>query len=67
MKYTIEVGGREASVEVAEHPDGGMLVSIDGGPTRHVHADPVGNAEWCITHDHETRRVALVVRGEDVA
>ncbi len=67
MKYTIELGGREATVEVTAHPEGGSLVSIDGGETRHVRGEPVGRAEWRITHDGASRRVALVVRGEDVA
>ncbi|MEN0066708.1 MAG: biotin/lipoyl-containing protein [Myxococcota bacterium] len=67
MKYTIEIGGRTASVEVTDHPDGGYTLSIDEAPPRHVHADAVGAAEWRLTHDNQTRKVALVVRGENVA
>jgi len=66
MKYAIELGGREATVEVTDHPDGGYVVSFDGGGPRHVHADAVGAAEWRVTHDGRSQRVALVTRGEDI-
>jgi len=67
MKYAIELGGREATVEVQDHPDGGYWVAIDGAEARHVHAAPVGAAEWRVTRDGQSRRVALVVRGDDIA
>lgn len=67
MKYIIELGGREATVDVTEHPEGGYLVRVDEGEARHVEAAPLGAAEWRVTHDDHTRRIAVVTRGEDVA
>jgi len=67
MKYAIELGDREATVEVTDHPDGGYVVTIDDGEPKRVAADPVGAAEWRVTKDEASRRVALVVRDDDVA
>jgi len=67
VTYEVDVGGRKGKVSVRAHPEGGWLVSVDGGPERHVRGGRLGAAEWWLADEARGRRtVAVHVAGDRV-
>jgi biotin carboxyl carrier protein len=64
MQYEVEIEGQKRVVTVRVAPTGGWLVSVDGGPERHVTGGRLGAAEWRFTEDGATKAVSVVVTGD---
>ena len=64
VNYEVRIGERKAIVSVRPRPDGGYLVSIDGGPERVVRSGALGAAERWLHDDGPRRTLSMHLDGD---